>query len=331
MPDDLHLASLFATRPSPPRDGMAWIPGGAFLMGSDHHYAEEGPTRRVSVDGFWIDVTPVTNAQFASFVDATGWITNAERPADPRDYPGARPGMLDPASLVFAPPTRPAPPRGLGDWWAYRRGADWRHPAGPQSDLNGLDDHPVVHVAWSDVEAYAAWAGAALPTEAEWEFAARGKLDGATYAWGEDFMPHGRRMANTWQGVFPWLNLKRPAWPLTSPVGAFPPNGYGLHDMIGNVWEWTRDWWSTSRPVEGKACCSSRNPTGGCEQLSHDPATPTILRRVLKGGSHLCAPDYCQRYRPAARHAQPIDTSTSHVGFRCIVRPPPSDTCGGKG
>ena len=324
MPDDLDFLRFADVQRRQPRPGMAWISGGAFRMGSDHHYPEEAPSRRVSVDGFWIDSKPVTNRQFARFVHATAWVTTAEMSADPDDYPGAHPDMLAPASLVFTPPARPTPNAGLGDWWTYMPGADWRHPAGPHSSLAGLDNHPVVHVAWNDVAAYAAWAGVDLPTEAEWEYAARGGLDGATYAWGEEFTPDGRRMANTWQGEFPWRNLDEEGWLRTSPVGAFPANGYGLSDMIGNVWEWTRDWWSSRSAVApGKTCCAPRNPSGGREEQSHDQSIPGIRipRKVLKGGSHLCAPNYCQRYRPAARHAQPIDTSASHIGFRCVVRP----------
>ncbi len=324
MPDDLSFERFADVQRRQRRPGMAWIPGGSFRMGSDHHYPEEAPSRRVSVDGFWIDSAPITNAQFARFIHATAWVTWAERSAEAGDYPGADPDMLAPASLVFTPPTRPTPVGGLGDWWTYVQGADWRHPLGPHSDLTGLDDHPVTHVAWNDVAAYAAWAGVDLPTEAEWEFAARGGLDGATYAWGEDFTPDGRHMANTWQGEFPWRNLEEDGWARTSPVGSFPANGFGLHDMIGNVWEWTRDWWSArSAASESRACCAPRNPSGGREEQSHDASIPGvhIPRKVLKGGSHLCAPSYCQRYRPAARHAQPVDTSTSHVGFRCVVRP----------
>ncbi|MBC6983671.1 formylglycine-generating enzyme family protein [Caulobacter sp. 17J80-11] len=320
-------AETFAAEPAatrtPPRPGMVWIEGGDFRMGSDRHYAEEAPARRVSVDGFWIDAEPVTNRRFAEFVDATGWTTFAELPPDPNDYPGALPEMLRAASLVFTPTKGPVDLRACFSWWSFQAGADWRHPTGPDSSIDGLDDHPVVHVAWRDVEAYAAWAGLDLPTEAEWEFAAKGGLDEAEFAWGDELEPEGRHMANVWQGRFPWENLALDGFVRTSPVGSYPPNGYGLHDMIGNVWEWTKDWWSATRPVAAdKPCCGARNPRGGREEDSYDPAQPLIRipRKVLKGGSHLCAPSYCRRYRPAARHAEPIDTSTSHVGFRCVQR-----------
>ena len=304
-----------------PRPGMTWLPGGAFRMGSDVHYPEEAPTRTVDVDGFWIDTHPVTNADFAAFVEATGWVTTAERPADPADYPGADPQMLAPSSLVFFPTTGPVDLSDIRAWWRYTAGADWRRPQGPGSSLEGLWDHPVVHVSWADVEAYAAWTGSNLPTEAEWEYAARGGLNGAEYAWGSELHPGGRPAAKTWQGRFPYENLDR-VWPRTSPVAAFPPNGFGLVDMIGNTWEWTCDWWSShaSAPVSG-CCAASREQSAMA--ASYDPAQPEIRipRKVLKGGSHLCSPYYCRRYRPAARHAQPVDTSTSHVGFRCVVRP----------
>jgi formylglycine-generating enzyme required for sulfatase activity len=304
--------------------GMVWIEGGRFLMGSDHHYAEEAPARWVEVDGFWIDAAPVTNRDFARFVRETGWVTVAEKPADAMDYPGAPPEMLAPSSLVFTPTERPVPLNDLRAWWRYTQGADWRHPLGPESSLVGLWDHPVVHVAWADVEAYARWAGKDLPTEAEWEFAARGGLDGAEFAWGEDLHPEGRMMANTWQGRFPYETLKRGGAYRTSRAGSFPANGYGLYDMIGNVWEWTQDWWTAKAEAAASPCCALRNPRGGAMEASGDPSCPGghIPRKVLKGGSHLCAPSYCRRYRPAARHAQPIETSTSHIGFRCIARSP---------
>jgi formylglycine-generating enzyme required for sulfatase activity len=303
---------------------MVWIPGGTFRMGSDRHYPEEAPVHRVHVDGFWIDRTPVTNRQFRAFVKATGHRTFAEIAPDPKDYPGALPRMLKPGSLVFAPPRRRVVD--LSDWsqwWTFRLGADWRHPYGPASSIGGLDEHPVVHVAYADAEAYAAWAGKALPTEAEWELAARGGLDGAEFAWGDELTPGGRHLANTWQGAFPHENLALDGYRRTSPVTAFPPNGYGLHDMIGNVWEWTADWYAPRHTADAsKPCCIPRDPRGGAEEASYDPCQPDVRipRKVLKGGSHLCAPSYCRRYRPAARHAQPVDTSTCHVGFRCVVR-----------
>jgi formylglycine-generating enzyme required for sulfatase activity len=302
---------------------MIWIEGGAFRMGSDRHYAEERPVHTVRVDSFWIDATPVTNAQFRAFVDATRYVTFAELPPDPKDYPGALPHMLAPASLVFIPPRGSVDLRDWSQWWEFRFGANWRHPYGPDSAIAGLDDHPVVHVAYKDAGAYAAWSGKEIPTEAEWEFAARGGLDGAEFAWGDELTPGGKPMANTWQGAFPHQNLALDGYERTSPVRSFPANGYGLYDMIGNVWEWTSDWWSSHHPADhAKPCCVPVNPRGGSEAGSYDPCQPEILipRKVLKGGSHLCAPNYCRRYRPAARHAEPVDTSTSHVGFRCVQR-----------
>ena len=313
--------------PEPPvRTGMLWIAGGTFRMGSDRHYSEEGPVHRASVDGFWIDRTPVTNKQFREFVNATGYMTFAEIEPDPKAYPGALPHMLRAGSLVFAPPRRqPANLRDWSRWWKFRFGANWRRPYGPDSSTTGLGDHPVVHIAFGDAEAYARWAGKELPTEAEWEFAARGGLEGAEFAWGDEFMPAGKHMANTWQGEFPRQNLARDGYRRTSPVTAFPPNGNGVYDMIGNVWEWTADWYAPKHEADTlKTCCIPSNPRGGPEQASYDDCQPNIKipRKVLKGGSHLCAPNYCRRYRPAARHAQPIDTSTCHVGFRCVDRVP---------
>ena len=303
---------------------MVWIPGGTFVMGSDRHYPEEAPAHRVHVDGFWIDRTPVTNAQFRSFVAATGYVTFAQIAPDAKDYPGALPHMLKAGSVVFTPPGRPVSLADCASWWTFKFGADWRRPYGPRSSVAGLDDHPVVHVAYRDVEAYAAWAGKEVPTEADWEFAARGGLDGAEFAWGDEFTPAGRHQANTWQGDFPNENLEADGYARTSPVRAFTPNGYGVHDMIGNVWEWTTDWYVPRHPNEAvKACCIPRNPLGPKREDSYDPCQPQIKipRKVLKGGSHLCAPNYCRRYRPAARFPEPIDTSTCHLGFRCIVRP----------
>jgi formylglycine-generating enzyme required for sulfatase activity len=304
-------------------DGMVRIPGGVFGMGSDHHYPEEAPVHRVSVDSFWIDKYPVTNRQFREFVRATGYITTAEIVPDPKDYPGALPHMIYAGSLVFAPPDHPVNLKDWSQWWTLLKSADWRHPYGPKSSINGLDNHPVVHVSFADAEAYARWTGRELPTEAEWEFAARGGLDQAEFAWGAEFTPDGKPMANTWQGEFPRQNLAADGFERTSPVNAFPSNGYGVADMIGNVWEWTTDWYSPKHRADAnKACCIPENPRGAREDESFDPCQPAVRipRKVLKGGSHLCAPNYCRRYRPAARHAQPIDTSTSHVGFRCVVR-----------
>jgi sulfatase modifying factor 1 len=303
--------------------GMVWIESGTFRMGSDRHYPEEAPAHRVRVDGFWIDRTPVTNRQFREFVKATGYVTFAEIPPDPNDYPGALPHMLRAGSLVFSPPKGLVDLSDWSQWWQLKFGASWRRPYGPRSSISGLHDHPVVHVAYRDAEAYAKWAGKELPTEAEWEFAARGGLDGAEFAWDDEFTPDGRQMANTWQGGFPHENTRLDGYERTSPVTAFPPNGYGLHDMIGNVWEWTTDWFASQHEGDAaKACCIPANPRGGREDQSYDPCQPNIRvpRKVVKGGSHLCAPNYCRRYRPAARHAQPVDTSMSHVGFRCVLR-----------
>jgi len=311
-----------ATLSDPPSDTMVWIPGGTFKMGSDRHYPEEAPAHNVRVAGFWMSRHTVTNAEFARFVDDTGYITVAERPANPDDYPGALPELLVPSSVVFKKTKGPVDLRNPYNWWTYVAGADWRHPQGPKTSVDDLGDHPVVHIAYEDVEAYAAWARQSVPTEAEWEFAARGGLDDAEFAWGNELMPEGRPMANTWQGDFPWQNLADDGYEWTSPVGAFPPNGYGLFDMVGNVWEWTCDWYQDHGRVK-YPCCTIDNPRGGERDLSCDPRTPDIKipRKVMKGGSFLCAPNYCRRYRPAARMPQMVETSTCHLGFRCIVRP----------
>jgi formylglycine-generating enzyme required for sulfatase activity len=302
---------------------MILLPGGTFQMGSDQHYREEAPVHRVTVDGFWIDKHPVTNRQFREFVEATSHVTFAEIPPEPKDYPGALPHMLFAGSLVFTPPDHPVDLRDWSQWWQFLKGAQWRHPYGPGTTIEGREEHPVLHVCYADALAYARWAGKDLPTEAEWEFAARGGLDGAEYAWGDEFTPGGKHMANTWQGNFPIHNRNEDGHARTSPVTSFPPNGYGIYDMIGNVWEWTKDWYSLKHEADKeKACCIPQNPRGGSEDGSYDACQPDIKipRKVLKGGSHLCAPNYCRRYRPAARHAQPVDTSTSHVGFRCVLR-----------
>ena len=303
---------------------MAWVEGGRFRMGDDRFYPEERPVHRVAVDGFWIDRHPVTNTEFGRFVGETGYVTFAERPPDPALYPGADPEQLVPGSIVFRQPAQRVEHGDWRRWWDWVPGADWRHPEGPDSSLDGLEDHPVVHVAHEDAEAYARWAGKELPTEAEWEYAARGGLDGAIYAWGDEPEPGGQPLANTWQGEFPWQNLKRDGFARTSPVGSFPPNGYGLFDTAGNVWEWTADWFTSQHPPDaGSPCCVPRNPRVVSPEGSFGADEPgaDIPRRVIKGGSHLCAPNYCLRYRPAARQAEPIDSTTSHIGFRCIRRP----------
>ena len=309
---------------------MVWIPDATFLMGSDRHYPEEAPARKVTVGGFWIDACPVTNREFGRFARKTGYVTVAERAPDPAEYPGAQPELIVPFSSVFVAPRHRVTLTDPYNWWKPVRGADWRHPVGPGSSIRTMPDHPVVHVAWADVLAYARWAGKQIPTEAEWELAARGGLDGAEFAWGDELNPDGRWMANTWQGEFPVQNTQDDGYERTSPVGMFPANGYGLYDMIGNAWEWTSDWYA-GHPVSTHACCG---PTRGDTDLGdtdpgdadgreksidrRDPAR--IPRKVMKGGSHLCAPNYCRRYRPSARMAQPVDTSTSHLGFRCVMR-----------
>lgn len=300
---------------------MVWVPGGKFLMGSDSHYPEEAPAHRVSVDGFWIDRFTVTNREFEKFVDQTGYVTMAERPANPDDYPNALPGMLAPSSTVFRKPQGPVDMSNHYNWWTYVPGANWRHPRGPASSISKLKDHPVVHVALEDVQAYAQWSGLEIPTEAEWEFASRGGLEGAEFSWGDEMTPGGVHMANTWQGDFPYRNTLDDRFEYTAPVGSYPPNGYGLHDTIGNVWEWTSDWYQDHSNIDSP-CCTASNPRGGERDGSLDPRDPAgIPRKVTKGGSHLCAPNYCRRYRPAARMAQPVDTSTSHLGFRLVFRP----------
>jgi len=320
---DIDAPTRTAPSGSPPAEDVVWIPGGTFRMGSDDHYPEEAPAHKVTVGGFWMDRYAVTNAQFKRFVEATGHVTLAERPANPDDYPNAKPELLAPSSVLFKKASGPVDLSNHYNWWIYVPGADWRHPRGPASNIRKLMDHPVVHVAFEDAEAYAKWAGRELPTEAEWEFAARGGLEGAEFSWGDEYMPGGKPMANTWQGEFPWQNLCKDGYEWTAPVGSFPANGYGLYEMAGNVWEWTTDWYQEHGKIK-HACCTIDNPRGGEPEQSYDPRTPDIKipRKVMKGGSYLCAPNYCRRYRPAARMAQAIDTSTCHLGFRCIVRVP---------
>jgi formylglycine-generating enzyme required for sulfatase activity len=302
---------------------MVWVPGGTFRMGSEDWYPEEKPVHTVGVDGFWMDDHQVTVAEFRKFVRATGYVTLAERPLDPADYPDAIPELLVPGALVFQGTRGPVPLNDYRRWWAYVPGARWDHPEGPDSDTKGRDRNPVTQVAYEDALAYATWAGKELPTEAEWEFAARGGLDQKTYPWGDEFAPKGRMMANTWQGEFPWQNLELDGYVGTSPVKTFPPNGYGLYDMAGNVWEWTADFFTPRHPDAAEhSCCAPRNPRVLAPDGSYEVGRPgeTIPRRVTKGGSHLCAPNYCHRYRPAARQGEAVDTSTGHIGFRCIVR-----------
>jgi formylglycine-generating enzyme required for sulfatase activity len=288
---------------------MVELPGGTFRMGSADFYPEERPVREVSVGRFWIDRHLVTVAGFRRFVKDTGHVTWAEQQPDSADYPDADPELLVPGSLVFRRTAGPVDLRDYRNWWTWMPGADWRHPEGPGSNVGGRERHPVTHVAHADATAYAEWAGKSLPDEAEWEYAARGGLDGAIFTWGDEFAPKGRMMANTWQGEFPWQNLLLDRFEATSPVGTYPPNGYGLYDMAGNVWEWTDDWFTTPAAETG-SCCAPQLPL----------ADERFPRKVIKGGSHLCAPNYCLRYRPAARQGEAVDTSTGHIGFRCLVR-----------
>ncbi|MGN6031977.1 MAG: formylglycine-generating enzyme family protein [Thermomicrobiales bacterium] len=297
---------------------MVAIPGGTFLMGSDNHYVEERPATPVSVEPFWLSSHAVTNAEFARFVAATGYITVAERPLDPAAFPTVPPSLLQPGSMVFVATDRPVPLHDNAQWWRWTPGASWKHPRGPGSSIATMGQHPVVQIALEDAETYAAWCDARLPTEAEWEFAARGGLDGATFTWGNEDMDDGTPRANVWIGAFPWHSARPRGAVGTTPVGTFDPNGYGLYDMAGNVWEWTADWWTSRRSVEpGCPCCGGG---GGrfrpVSQLASQDATTRIAQRVVKGGSHLCHRDACFRYRPAARQPQQIDTGMSHLGFR---------------
>jgi len=292
--------------------GLVKVPGGRFIMGASDFYPEERPVREAVVGTFWVDESPVTNALFREFVADTGYLTVAERPVSAADYPEADPSLLTPGSLVFHQPHGPVDLRDPRNWWSYTPGACWQRPEGPGSDLTGRDDHPVVHVAYADAHAYATWAGKELPSEAQWEYAARGGLAGATYGWGDELAPGGRRMANTWTGDFPWQRLDGDC-DRTSPVKSFSANGYGLYDMIGNVWEWTTDRYALPSPGwADQPCCS-----GGSRPENE---TPSSVFHVVKGGSFLCAPNYCRRYRPAARQPQSLDTSACHLGFRCVVR-----------
>jgi sulfatase modifying factor 1 len=307
-------------------ENMVLITGGTFSMGSENFYQEEKPVHKVTVSSFYIDRYVVTNGQYKKFVDETGYITVAERPLNAADYPGVNPALLAPGALIFKKAKGPVNLKSYFNWWAWMPGTDWKHPNGPESKVSGLEDHPVVHVAYEDAEAYARWAGKELPTEAEWEFAARGGLEGMNFTWGNEDKQLTEPMANTWQGEFPYQNLLIDKYESTSPVGSFAPNGYGLYDMAGNVWEWTSDWYVQHLDESAdkvKTCCTSHvNPRVISPDESYDLAQPDIKipRKVVKGGSHLCAPNYCLRYRPAARQPQMIDTGMTHIGFRCIVR-----------
>jgi formylglycine-generating enzyme len=310
--------------------GMVWIPGGEFSMGAQDppdmddvgmkatHDAR--PIHRVYVDGFFMDKTDVTNARFDRFVKATGYVTVAERKPRAEDYPGAPPQNLVAGSVVFSPPHHPVPLDDYFQWWTYVPGADWRHPLGPKSSIIGKDNDPVVHIAYEDAAAYAKWAGKRLPTEAEWEFAARGGLAGKPYVWGDEFRPHGKWMANTHQGHFPDSDTGEDGYNGIAPVGSFPANGYGLYDMAGNVWQWTSDWY---RPDYYQQLATqgsvAHNPQG--PDSAFDPAEPGHAKKVQRGGSFLCTDQYCSRYMVGTRGKGDIDTGTNHLGFRCVVSP----------
>jgi formylglycine-generating enzyme required for sulfatase activity len=295
-------------------NGFVRIDHGSFAMGSDRFYPEEAPVREIRVESFLISPHTVTNDDFSRFARQTGYVTVAERPPRPEDFPGAPAENLVPGSLVFHMTPGPVDFRDYTQWWSWVPGASWKHPYGPGTSIDSKPDHPVVHVAYEDVETYARWAGARLPTEAEWEYAARGGLEGKDFVWGDEMEPAGKPAANTWQGNFPWRSTARRG-PGTMPVGRFAPNGYGLYDMAGNVWEWTSDWFIRDRGAIESPCCA-----GNPRERSYDPCQPEVRipRKVLKGGSFLCSPEYCLRFRPAARSPQMIDTGMSHLGFRCV-------------
>ena len=291
--------------------GMIWVPGGSFWMG-DERFVDARPVRRVTIDGFWMDQTEVTNAQFRAFVEATGYTTVAERPLDPRSFPNVPPDKLVPGSVVFTPPTERVSLDNVMAWQSYVAGANWRHPQGPGSNIDGKDDHPVVHICWEDAAAYAKWAGKRLPTEAEWEFAARGGLERQPYAWGAELTPGGRWQANIWQGEFPHRNTAADGHAGTAPVGSFPPNSFGIHDLSGNVWEWCADWYQPNY----YASAPDHSPPGPAS--SHDPLEPGVPKRVQRGGSFLCSDEYCVRYMPGARGKGEVSSGASHIGFRCV-------------
>ncbi|NDC54066.1 MAG: formylglycine-generating enzyme family protein [Planctomycetia bacterium] len=310
--------------------GMAWIPGGEFSMGClDPRSLPHGgpdpmtdarPVHRVRVAGFWMDTTEVTNARFAEFVAATGYVTVAERVPEAADFPGVPPENLVAGSVVFTPPALAVPLDDHLRWWAYVKGADWRHPTGPDSSLEGRDRDPVVHVAYEDAEAFARWAGKRLPTEAEWEFAARGGLTGGVYPWGDEFRPGGRWMANTWQGRFPDHNTAADGYAGLAPVGTYPPNAYGLFDMSGNVWEWCADWYRPDSYAQVAASGAiADDPRGPGSSL--DPREPGQAKRVQRGGSYLCSEAYCARYIVGTRGKGEISSATNHIGFRCVKDP----------
>jgi sulfatase modifying factor 1 len=352
----LPTKELAGPPPGPAPAGMVWIPGGEFSMGSKDPRGEvcggnepmddARPVHRVQLDGFWMDRTEVTNAEFARFVAATKYITVAERPLRAADYPGVPADQLAPGSIVFTPPAGAVPLNNAMQWWAWVPGANWRHPEGPASDLQGRDRLPVVHVAYEDAEAYARWAGKELPTEAQWEFAARGGRGGELYPWGDELNPDGKKMANIWEGPFPHANSKADSFAGIAPVASFPANGYGLHDVAGNVWEWCRDWYrpdtyamrakqplpesapkdaafrtNTGLPAGRNGVPVLKNPSGPPQSASFDPGEPGVAKRVQRGGSFLCTDQYCTRYMVGARGKGAPDTGSNHAGFRCIKRP----------
>ena len=317
----LLVISLAAVLAAPA--GMVWVPPGRFTMGSpDLMFPDARPLHAVTLHGFFMDRGLVTNAQFARFVRMTGYVTVAERRPDPKLFPGVPPDKLVPGSVVFTPPPRPVSLEDASRWWRYVPGANWRHPNGPASSLIGRADHPVVQVCWVDAEAYAHWAGKRLPTEAEWEYAARGGLSQKPFVWGSVFQPHGRIMANTFQGHFPDHNTHEDGYSGTSPVRAFPPNGFGLYDMAGNVWEWCADWY---RP-DYYAVSPHQDPQG--PPGGFDPEEPGVPKRVQRGGSFLCTDQYCSRYMPGSRGKGDVWTGTSNTGFRCVASP--AAAAGGK-
>ena len=296
---------------------MVWIPGGEFWMGTEHsQMGDSAPVHRVEVAGFWMDRTEVTNAQFAEFVKATGYVTIAEKAPRAEDFPGAPPENLVAGSVVFTPPNEDVPLDTHFRWWSYIKGANWRHPEGPDTDIKGKESYPVVHIAWPDAGAYAAWAGKRLPTEAEWEFAARGGLDRKPFVWGDQFAPAGKQEANIFQGRFPNRNTKEDGFLTTAPVASFSRNGYGLFDMAGNVWEWVSDWYRPDTYARQAAVGIARNPKG--PDRSYDPSEPRVAKKVMRGGSFLCCDTYCSRYMPGGRGKGDINTGTSHLGFRCV-------------
>lgn len=299
-------------------EGMVWIPGGTFWMGCDDcEMPDAEPVHLVSLDGYWIDKTPVTNAEFEKFVQATGYVTIAERKPKAEDYPGAKPEMLVAGSIIFNPPSHEVPLDNAYVWWKYQKGANWRHPQGPNSDIRKLADHPVVHIAWLDAVEYAKWAGKRLPTEAEFEFAARGGLDRNKFAWGNELKPGGKWAANIWQGKFPNADSGEDGYKsVTSPVTAFPPNGFGLYDVGGNVWQWCADWYRPDYYEKIASATAVKNPQGPAD--SYDPQEPGIAKRVQKSGSLMCSDQYCARYHVGSRGKGAIDSGASHIGFRCV-------------